>query len=318
MVRLRGLAIALLLCASSSVAQQQIAFTWDDLPAHNALPPGVTRLQVISEIIAAIQAAKMPAPYGFVNAKAVDDDPNNIKVLDAWRAAGFPLGSHTYSHANLNTMPLEAWETDLLRDEPVLKREMGSADWHWLRYPNLGEGNTPEKRLAARTFVADHGYKIAGVTESFADYAFNGPYARCTATDDQAAIKQLEDAYLKAAADNIEYAHEMSKALYGRDIPYILLMHVGGLDARLLPRLVQVYRSHGVQFVSLEEASKDAFYRNDLEPRLNPVPDTLEEAMRQKGLTLPRRPHLDVDLETICRSRETHGVDALNNPGVKR
>src|SRR5207253_1923168 len=129
---------------------------------------------------------------GFVNAKALETDPDNIKVLDAWRAAGFPLGNHTYSHPNLNTTPLDVWEADLLRDEPILQKEMGSADWHWLRYPNLGEGNTPGKRLAARAFLADHGYKIAGITESFGDYAFNGPYARCAAAGDQAAIKQLE------------------------------------------------------------------------------------------------------------------------------
>lgn len=309
-MRLRGVAIALLLCAGTGMAQQKIAFTWDDLPAHNALPPGVTRLQVINDIIAAIHAAKMPAPYGFVNAKALDDDPSNMKVLEAWRAAGFSLGNHTYSHANLNTMPVGAWETDLLQDEPVLKKEMGQADWHWLRYPNLAEGNTPEKRLAARTLLADHGYKIAGVTESFADYAFNGPYARCAASGDQGGIKQLEDAYLKAAADNIEYAHLMSTALYGHDIPYILLMHVGALDARLLPRLIEVYRSHGVQFVSLEEATRDLFYRNDLNPRLDPVPDSLEEAMRQKGLTLPRRPSLEVNLDTICQA---HGAYASND-----
>lgn len=301
-MRLKPFAFSLLLCVGTAAAQQQIAFTWDDLPAHNALPPGVTRLQVINDIIAAIKAAKMPAPYGFVNAKAVDDDPNNIRVLQAWRAAGFPLGNHTYSHANLNSTPLETWTTDLLRDEAILKKEMGAADWRWLRYPNLAEGDTPEKRLTARTFLADHRYKIAGVTESFADYAFNAPYARCAAADDQAAVKLVEDAYLKAAADNIEYAHQMSQALYGRDIPYILLMHVGALDARLLPRLVEVYRSHGVQFVSLEQAAKDPFYSNDLDPRLDPVPDTLEEAMRRRGLPLPPRPPLATDMDTICRN----------------
>lgn len=317
-MRLRSVCACLLLCAASSMAQQQIAFTWDDLPAHSSLPPGVTRLQVIHDIIAAIRAAKMPAPYGFVNAKALEDDPNNIKVLDAWRAAGFALGNHTYSHANLNAMPLEAWESDLLRDEPVLEKEMGSADWHWLRYPNLAEGNTPEKRLDARAFLSEHGYKIAGVTESFADYAFNAPYARCAAAGDQVAVKRLEDAYLKAAVDNIEYAHLMSKALYGRDIPYILLMHVGALDARLLPRLVEVYRSHGVQFVSLQEATKDPFYRNDLDPRLNPVPDSLEEAMRQRKLSLPPRPSLDVDLDTICRPAGEGRAGALENSGGKQ
>ena len=288
------------LLAVSAQAQIQIAFTWDDLPAHSRLPPGVTRQQVIDQIISAIKAENMPAPYGFVNGKAMETDPANIKVLDAWRAAGFPLGNHTFEHTNLNTTSLEAWEEDVLRDEPVLAKEMGSADFHWLRYPNLAEGNTPQKRLAARTFLADHGYKIAGVTESFADYAFNEPYARCAASGNEEAISRLERSYLQSAQDNLEYVHQMAQALYGRDIPYILLMHVGALDARLLPRLIQLYRSHGVTFVSLQQAVQDPFYKNDLNLQLDPVPDTLEEAMGQRSLPLPRHASLDVDLNKIC------------------
>ncbi len=281
--------------------QQQIAFTWDDLPAHGSLPPGETRQQVIDQIIAAIQQAHMPAPYGFVNARIVEQQPDTIKVLDAWRAAGFPLGNHTWSHMNLNSSTLEAWEGEVLQNEQLLAREMGTADFHWLRYPNLGEGDTPEKRAAARAFLADHGYKIAGVTMSFSDYAYNDPYARCAAQGDEAAVKQLEDAYLAAAAENLDYAHQMSMALYGHDIPYILLMHIGALDAKLLPRLLELYRQHGVKFISLQEAVRDPFYKNDLDPRLDAVPDTLEEAMRLKGLPLPKHVRGTVNLSTICR-----------------
>lgn len=297
-----GLVLSLLV-SQAVFAQQKIAFTWDDLPAHSSLPPGETRQQVIDALIRTIQTEHMPAPYGFINAKAMESQPELIKVLDAWRAAGFPLGNHTWSHLNLNTpsTTVEAWDSEVLQNEPVLRKEMGAADFHWLRYPNLAEGETAEKKAGARRFLAEHGYKIAGVTMSFADYAYNDPYARCMAKGDAAAVKQLEDNYLKSAADNLEYAHAMSLALYGHDIPYILLMHVGALDAKLLPRLVQVYRQHGVTFVSLQEASNDPFYKNDLDLSLDPHPDTLEEAMRMKGLPLPKREPLTVNLATICR-----------------
>jgi len=290
------------LVALPARAQQQIAFTWDDLPAHSSLPPGTTRLQIIDQIIAAIKAANMPAPYGFVNAQAITNDPTLIQVLEAWRAAHFPLGNHTYSHMNLNSNSLEDWEADLLKDEPVLEKEMHTEDYHWLRYPNLAEGNTPEKKLAARAFLKQHGYKIAGVTASFSDYAYNAPYARCVTAGDQAAIKQLEDSYLQAAADNLEFTHQMSQALYGHDIPTILLMHVGALDAKLLTRLTALYRSKGVQFISLQQAVQDPFYKNDVDPSLDPNPDTLEQAMRMKGLPLPPRHPQSINLNTICQA----------------
>lgn len=155
-------------------------------------------------------------------------------------------------------------------------------------------------RLEARRFLAAHGYKIAGVTMSFADYAYNDPYARCMANGDNESVRKLENSYLEEAQKNLAYSHQMSMALYGRDIPYILLMHVGALDAKLLPRLLEVYRRNGATFISLEEAIQDPFYRNDLDLSLSPVPDTLEEAMHIKGLALPKRDPVAVNLQTLC------------------
>jgi hypothetical protein len=127
------------------------------------------------------------------------------------------------------------------------------------------------------------------------------PSSQSVASGDEASVKQLEDSYLQEAAKKLAYAHEMSMALYGRDIPYILLMHVGALDAKLLPRLLELYRQHGVTFISLQEAMKDTFYKNDLDLSLDPTPDTLEQAMHLKGLSLPKRELPAVNLLTICR-----------------
>jgi hypothetical protein len=71
----------------------------------------------------------------------------------------------------------------------------------------------------------------------------------------------LEVSYLAAAEATINYDRRMSKALYGCDIPYVLLMHVGGLDARMLPRLLKLYRDSGFSFIKLEDAVKDPFYK---------------------------------------------------------
>src|SRR5271155_2620564 len=166
---------------------QQIAFTWDDLPAHSALPAGETRVEIGQKIIAAMKDAHMPAVYGFVNGIQTEREPLSTPMLKEWRDAGLPLGNHTWSHLNLNQHSLEQWEADVLKNEPLLKSYMGDQDWHWLRYPYLGEGDTPEKRADARSFLAEHGYKIAGVTMSFGDYLYNDPYARCVAKNDAAA-----------------------------------------------------------------------------------------------------------------------------------
>ena len=72
-------------------------------------------------------------------------------------------------------------------------------DWRWFRYPFLAEGDQPEKRTAIRVFLADRGYRVAAVTMSFSDYAYNEPYARCRAKGDETTIARMEAAWLEGA-----------------------------------------------------------------------------------------------------------------------
>ena len=293
-----GLAMAATLAAAKA---QQIAFTWDDLPAHSALPPGETRVEIGHKLIEAMKAAHVPPVYGFVNGVAIEREPASAPMLKNWRDAGFFLGNHTWSHMNLNTSSLADWEADLLKDEPVLEKYAAGTDWHWLRYPFLAEGDTPQKRAESRRFLADHGYRIAAVTMSFGDYMWNEPYARCVAKNDTPAIKQLESSYLQAASDDADFRRAMAKALFGHDIPYVLLMHVGAFDARMLPRLIDLYRSKGFTFITLKEAENDPFYAAAIDPSLPDQPDSLEGAMHAHNLPLPSHPKPAVDPNTLCR-----------------
>lgn len=289
-------------CAAQATASQpQIAFTWDDLPAHSSLPQGETRVEIGQHIVAAMKSAHMPPVYGFVNGAQTEREPLSTPMLANWRAAGLLLGNHTWSHMNLNSNPAEAWEADLLRNEPLLQKETGSADWHWLRYPFLAEGDTPAKRDEVRAFLAKHGYHIAGVTMSFADYSWNEPYARCVAKHDDASIERLEDSYLAAADASASATRREAKALFGHDIPYVLLMHVGAFDARMLPRLLALYRERGFGFVTLQQAESDPFYKVDTDPSLPWRPDTLDGAMYSRHMKPPAAARPVVDLDTVCR-----------------
>jgi peptidoglycan-N-acetylglucosamine deacetylase len=283
-----------------SAPAQQIAITWDDLPAHSALPQGETRVDIGHKLIAAMKDAHLPAVYGFVNGVQIEREPASAPMLKDWRDAGFQLGNHTWSHPNLNTSSLADWEADLIKNEPILQQYAANGDWHWLRYPFLAEGDTPQKRADTRKFLAAHGYKIAAVTMSFGDYMWNEPYARCVARNDTAAIAQLESSYLQAASDDADFRRAMSKALYNHDIPYVLLMHVGAFDARMLPRLLKLYRDKGFTFITLQDAENDPFYAGAINPSLPDKPDNLEGAIQARALPLPPRPKPSIDPNSLC------------------
>jgi lysophospholipase L1-like esterase len=293
-------AIPLALFSRSATASPQIAFTWDDLPAHGPLPPGETRVEIIAKIIAALHDGHMPPVYGFLNGLAAEQYPGDVAALEAWRAAGNPLGNHTWSHINLNQNTLQDFETNTIQNEALVSGLMNGADWHWFRFPYLAEGDTPEKKAGVRAFLLQHGYKIAGVTMSFGDYEWNEPYARCIAKGDTKSIELLESSYLSAADDSVFYYRELSQRLFNRDIPYVLLMHVGAFDARMLPRLLELYRSRGFQFVTLERAEQDPFYREDTDLNLPPGPDMLEGVAGERHVTAPPRASR-LQLDTICK-----------------
>ena len=259
--------IALLIAALSLVCYtaraQQMAITFDDLPAHGDKPPRVTRLEIINSILRTIRIEKLPPVYGFVNGVRVREDPSFDSVLTAWRYDGQPLGNHTFTHLDLNHATIEQFEEDILKNEPLLEKHMPGQDWRWLRYPYLNEGDTVEKRRAVRAWLSAHHYKIAEVSMDFGDYLWNSPYARCVVKGDTAAIERLHDSYLEAADRSLTLYRDISKSLYGHDIAYILLLHVGAFEARMLPDLLALYRSRGVTFVSLPQASRDPVYALD-------------------------------------------------------
>jgi peptidoglycan/xylan/chitin deacetylase (PgdA/CDA1 family) len=286
---------------SRDFTSPKIAITFDDLPAHGSLPPATTRVEIAQKILAALRNAGMPPAFGFVNGVATERHAGDAEALAAWRAAGQPLGNHTWSHMNLNTHSLEEFEAEVSRNEPLLKDLMKDADWHWFRFPYLAEGDTPEKKAGVRAFLKHGGYKVAGVTMSFSDYLWTEPYFRCRTKGDSRAIQALEDSYLSAAEEGIEYYRSMSRALHGRDIPYVLLLHIGALDAEMLPRLLQLYRSKGFSFVTLQEAEADEFYRNSVELELPPGLDSIEGAMAARGLSLPVHASYGPLLDAVCR-----------------
>ncbi|MEX7006053.1 polysaccharide deacetylase family protein, partial [Pseudomonas aeruginosa] len=81
-------------------------------------------------------------------------------AIAAWRAAGLPLGNHTYSHANLDKVGAAAFSADVVRNEAPLSAVAKGTDWHWFRYPFLSEGSTPAVRDAARADLRARGYRV--------------------------------------------------------------------------------------------------------------------------------------------------------------
>lgn len=300
---MRSLLAGVLLSLASAIpaSAQQVALTFDDLPAHGSLPNGQTRLEIADSILQTLRDQHLPPVYGFINAVQLESEPKNVAVLKAWRAAGEPLGSHTYTHPALDKLTPAEFDADIAKNEPLLTTLMAGQDWHWLRYPYLREGETLEKRHAVRGWLQQNGYQIAQVSLDFEDYLWNDPYARCVAKHDDKAIDFLRISYLSTADQYIVTFREVTHTLYGRDIPYVLLLHIGAFDAKMLPDLIALFRRRGFTFTTLPEAMKDPAYSEDPDVALKYGGTFQEQVAAARHIKFPPNAKPYKELEATCR-----------------
>jgi peptidoglycan/xylan/chitin deacetylase (PgdA/CDA1 family) len=175
-------------------------------------------------------------------------------------------------------------------------------NWHWLRYPYLHEGETVEKRRAVREYLKAHGYRIAQVTIDWEDYLWNFAYARCAAKNDKKSIEWLRSSYLSTASEFIDLGREQAKLIYGHEINYVLLMHLGAYSSTILPEALDLLKKKGFKLVTLEEAESDPAYEVDPDAGLHDAGTLLDQLMQVKGIKYPEhaeKPYKEI--ESVCQ-----------------
>ena len=286
---------------AGTCAAQKLAITMDDLPLNGLLPPGVTRAQTTKDVVAILKKRHVPPVYGFINSKKLEGNADGAEALQIWAAAE-PVGNHTYAHMDLEQNSAESYEREIEENEPALELLQPGGDWHWFRYPFLHEGDTVEKRRAVRLYLQTRGYRIAQVTLDWEDYMWNTAYARCVEKNDQKSIAWLRESYLQTASDYLDLGREQAKLIYGREISYVLLMHLGAFSSTILPDALDLLKKKGFQLVTLEEAEKDEIYAGDPDVGLHDAGTLLDQWMQVKQIKYPEhreKPYKEV--EGICQ-----------------
>ncbi|MGA2349529.1 MAG: polysaccharide deacetylase family protein [Terracidiphilus sp.] len=283
-------------------AQPVVALTFDDLPAAGILPQGENRTKIATALATALKANHLEGTYGFVNAVRLENDPDAQQALHIWVDAGMNIGNHTWSHMSLTGNTVEAYEQEVARNEPALAQYGEVRDWRWFRYPFLTEGETLEKRHAIRNYLREHGYRVAQVTLSFEDYAWNDAYARCSVKPDDAAIAWLRQSYLEAATESIRLGREEERIAFGREIPNVMLLHATAFTTLMLPDLVDLLRKQGFRFAALAEVEADAAYGLDPDAALQYGGTLPDQFVESRKLPYPAfKPNPVDQLNNLCK-----------------
>lgn len=297
MKRLAGLLLATLAVKAGASERFDIAITVDDLPMHGQLPPGMTRLGIAQSTLDTLKAHGVPEAFAFVNAARIAREPGSEAVLDAWRAAGYPLGNHTASHMNLaRADSFAAWREDVIAGEPAVAERMLGQDWRWLRFPNLAAGPRFEEALA---FLGTRGYRVADVSVAFSDWDYTDAYARCAGKNDGATIEAMKRQFLADVDRGIVRMKEDSRRVFGRVIPQVYLMHLGGWSAVTLPEVMKRLDAAGARYVTLAQAQSDPAYTRPGGGSM------ITRAAKERGTSLSRSddasPAPRLDPKSLCR-----------------
>jgi peptidoglycan/xylan/chitin deacetylase (PgdA/CDA1 family) len=252
-----AIALAVLLLAARSLrAQARVAITIDDVPWNGAAGPDSAKLAATDRMIAALRAHRAPSAV-FVNCgRLAERDP----VLARWVAAGATIGNHTARHRDLNTAPLAEWLDEVRSCDTELRRQTGEAV-RWFRFPMLHEGDSPERRDAARALLRQLGYENASVTIDNSDYLLARGYHVALGRGDSALARELLAAALRHDLAATHHFQALARAKVGRDVPHVILLHANEMTAAMMGPLLDSLRGRGFRFVSLDEALADSALR---------------------------------------------------------
>ena len=245
--------------------KRQIAVTVDDLPLAGGPNDLETARSVTRRILAALRAHRVPA-IGFVNEdklQVTGEIAERTALLEAWLDSEMALGNHTYSHADVDRMPLAQYQEDILRGEVVTRRllESRGKKLEYFRHPFTHTGAIVETKAGLEAFLREKRYKIAPFTIENADYLFNTVYVRAARAGDEALRDRVRTAYLDHTEAVTAFIEKLSVDTFGREIGQILLIHTNALNADALDALLSRLEGRGYAFVSLDDALADEAYR---------------------------------------------------------
>lgn len=241
-------------CASSGFAQtKEIALTLDDLPFV-----GEAKNFHLNMIIDTLKASEVPAT-GFVIASEVQK--NNWEVLHRFREAGFGLGNHTLSHANLNQLNADSYIREIDTADHLLTSVLTQPKY--FRYPYLASGTGNKKEQVTNYLLSKH-YRVAPVTIDSKDFVFNQLLLSVPESERRHFLTILKPCYLDFIWQQTRQAEEHSRAAHKPDEVQILLLHANLLSAYTLSDIIHLYQEHGYRFVSLGDALASAAERHSL------------------------------------------------------
>ena len=250
--------------SSRETPRRQVCVTFDDLPVVGTRDLAAQQ-DITKRLLHSITSNKVPA-IGFVNENKLLDggveDERRVTLLQEWLNAGLDLGNHSFSHPDLHSTPLEAFEADVIRGEATTRRLLNrrGKTLRYFRHPFLHAGRDLKTQEQLTAFLASRGCRVAPVTIDNSDWIFASAYMKALERADKEMMERIASAYLPYMERKFDYYEKQSRSLLGYEIKQVLLLHANALNADWFGELANMMKRRGYSFISLEQALEDKAY----------------------------------------------------------
>jgi peptidoglycan-N-acetylglucosamine deacetylase len=232
-----------------TTSKKLISITIDDLPFV-----GEYRNFHLNMMIETMTKQRVPAT-GFIIASEVRKD--NWEILRKFRKAGFSLGNHTLTHANLGRLSTKESIHEIQAADTLLAPVLTVPKYFRYPYLSMSSGQKKENILC---FLAKKNYQVAPITVDSKDFVFNQRLLATPELDRRAYLDELKPFYLDFIWQQTIRAEEHDQYHHNTQQAQILLIHANLLNAYVLPDIINLYKENGYTFVSLEDALKTFKY----------------------------------------------------------
>ncbi|MCW8442766.1 polysaccharide deacetylase family protein [Fluoribacter gormanii] len=225
--------------------KKTVSITIDDLPFV-----GEYRNFHLNMMIDTMTKEQVPAT-GFIIASEVRK--NNWEILHKFRDAGFGLGNHTLTHANLNKMDTKEYIQEIRGADNILHPVLTKPKY--FRYPYLAM-SSGQKKEDILCYLARKNYHVAPITIDSKDFVFNQRLLSVPEINRRSYLDELKPFYLDFIWQQTLRAEEHNEFHQNTEQSQILLIHANLLNAYVLPDIINLYKKNGYEFVNLEDALK--------------------------------------------------------------
>ncbi len=270
---------------NGNYGSMEIAITVDDLPRHGDTVGSYARHTILKEFLQCFRKHNINSVTGFVNGMHIEKYPQDELILKLWVEAGNFLGNHTYSHPDFSKVSIPEYISDIEKNEPIILRHQPNSDV--FRYPYLAAGETEHKQHTIEQYLKEKNYKIAPVTVDFFDFLWNTPVCKSIVNNDIQSFETLKKLYVESAIEKIQFASQISRKIFNRNIKHILLIHFGLATSLFFDEVIYTYKEMGWNFIELNRALEDPVYQNEAPVVSAPGLNFLESALAEKKIDIP-------------------------------